>query len=59
MLLHLKHGLKFWFKSRTNLLSGIWASDASDLLMVGFLLELFLEGARATMLIRRPSTIGF
>jgi hypothetical protein len=33
---------------------GVWALDASDLLMVGYMLELFYEGApaEATMMMR-------
>jgi hypothetical protein len=39
----------------------IQASDASDLLMVGYLLELLCDGApaEATMMIRRPSSVEF
>jgi hypothetical protein len=40
---------------------GVWVSDASDLLMVGYLLELLCEGAPvgAIMMIRRPSSVEF
>jgi hypothetical protein len=51
--------LKSGFRSRTNLLSGVQASDAFDLPMVGYLLELFPVGAGATMLIRQPSSARF
>jgi hypothetical protein len=46
--------LKSLFKFRTNLSLGVRASDASDLPMVGYLLELLCEGAPvgATMMMR-------
>jgi hypothetical protein len=46
----LKSEFRFW----ANLSLGVQASNASDLLMVGYLLELFYEGnlARATMMMR-------
>jgi hypothetical protein len=53
----LKFGFRFW----TNLSLGVWASNASDLPMVGYLMELFCEGApaRATMMMRRLSSVEF
>jgi hypothetical protein len=43
------------------MLLGVWASDVSDPLMVGYLLELLWDAALAgpTMLMRRASTAGF
>jgi hypothetical protein len=40
---------------------GVQASDASDLPMVGYLLELLCDDALAgaTMMIRRPSSVEF
>jgi hypothetical protein len=51
----LKSGFRFW----ANLSLGVQASDASDQMMVGYLLEQFCEGAPvgATMMIRRPSSV--
>jgi hypothetical protein len=53
----LKSEFRFWI----ILSLGIQASDASDLPMVGYLLELFCEGApaEATMMMRRPSSAEF
>jgi hypothetical protein len=53
--------LMYEFKFRANLLLGVRASYASDLLMVGYLLKLFWEGAPvgATMMMRQPSSVGF
>jgi hypothetical protein len=53
----LKFGFRFW----TNLSLGVRASDAFDLSMVGYLLELFYEGAPigATMMMRRLSSAEF
>jgi hypothetical protein len=53
--------LKSKFRFRANLSLGVWTSDASDLLMVGYLLELFCEGAPvgATMMMRRSSSAEF
>jgi hypothetical protein len=49
------------FRFRIFLSLGVRASDASDLLMVGYLLELFYEGppAGATMMMRWPSLVRF
>jgi hypothetical protein len=49
-----KSGFRFW----TNLLLGVQAYDASNLPMVGCLLELFCEGhpIRGNMMMRRPSS---
>jgi hypothetical protein len=46
----LKSGFRFW----TSLALGVWASDAFDLPMVGYLLELLCDGSSlgATMQIR-------
>jgi hypothetical protein len=46
--------LKSGFRLQVNLLLGVRASDASDLPMIGYLLELFCKGAPvgATMMMR-------
>jgi hypothetical protein len=53
--------LKFEFRFRTILVLGVWALDASEPLMVGYLLELLCEVALAgpTMLMRWASMAGF
>jgi hypothetical protein len=53
----LKSGLRFW----TTLLFGVHVSDASDPLIIGYLLELLQEAALLgpTMLIWRASIAGF
>jgi hypothetical protein len=53
----LKSGLRF----RTTLLLGVCASDASDPMVVGYLLELFKEGSLVghTMLMWQASMVGF
>jgi hypothetical protein len=53
--------LKFGFRLWANLSLGVQASDTFDLLMVGYLLELFYEGAPAgaTMMMRRPCSAEF
>jgi hypothetical protein len=52
----LKSGFKFWIKPPL----GVQASDASNLLMVGYLLEVLFNRSpfRATMQIRRPPSTG-
>jgi hypothetical protein len=53
--------LKSGFRFQIILSLAIWASDTSDLLMVGYLVELLCDGAPtgATMMIRRPSSMEF
>jgi hypothetical protein len=53
--------LKSRLRFQTTLLMGVRALDASDPLMVGYLLELFQECALAgpTMLMQWASTDGF
>jgi hypothetical protein len=53
----LKSEFRFW----ANLSLGIRASDTFDLPIVGYLLELFCEGAPtgATMMMRQPSSTEF
>jgi hypothetical protein len=53
--------LKSGFRFRTIQSLDVRASDASDLLMVGYLLELFYDGAPigATRMMRRPSSAEF
>jgi hypothetical protein len=53
--------LKSEFRFRTILVLGVWALDASEPLMVGYLLELLCEVALAgpTMLMRWASMAGF
>jgi hypothetical protein len=53
--------LNFEFRFRTTLLLGARASDISDPLVVGYLLELFCELALAvpTMLMQLASMVGF
>jgi hypothetical protein len=53
----LKSGFRFW----ANLLLGVRASDAFNLLMIEYMLELFCKGAPtgATMMMRCPSSAGF
>jgi hypothetical protein len=52
--------LKSGFKFRIIPSSDVRASDASDLPMVGYLLELCCEGplAGASMIMSRPSSVG-
>jgi hypothetical protein len=61
MMLWSHMALKSGFKFRTNLLLGVRASLASDLSMMGYLLELFYEGGPvgATMMMRQPSSVEF
>jgi hypothetical protein len=53
----LKSGFRFW----ANLSLCVRASDTFDHPMVGYLLELFCEGALAgaTMMMRQPSSVEF
>jgi hypothetical protein len=53
--------LKSGFRFRGNLSLCVRTTDASELPMVGYLLELFCEGtpAEATMMMRQPSSVEF
>jgi hypothetical protein len=53
--------LKSEFRFRTNLVLGVWTSDVSDLLIVGYPLELFQDRSPfgATIRIRRLSFAEF
>jgi hypothetical protein len=53
--------LKSRFRFRANVSLGVRASNASDLPMIGYLLELFCKGALAgaTMMMRRLSSTEF
>jgi hypothetical protein len=53
--------LKFEFKFWTKPPLGVRASDASDLPMVGYLLEVLFDRSpfEATMQIRQPHSAGF
>jgi hypothetical protein len=53
--------LKSRFRFRIIPSLDVWAMDAFDLLIVGYLLELLYDGAsvRATMMIWRPLSVEF
>jgi hypothetical protein len=53
--------LKSGFRFRTNLALGVWASDVSDLPIVGYLLELLRDRSLfgATIRMRRMSSMEF
>jgi hypothetical protein len=53
--------LKFGFRFRANPVLGVWASDAFDLPIVGYQLELLWDRSLfgATIRMRRPSSAEF